>query len=128
MNSQSLKCSGGPSVLPCILYISQAVRIPIKQKPVMTATVHFAEGEEFKVDSQAAGRNCKVSGRDGKGKFTFIAPSFAEMMLDFSKLEAVLLAMEKGNELVVRQQPHLEEGYSGLPGLAGTAVMDEMIL
>jgi hypothetical protein len=52
MNSQTLKCPGGSTVLPCSFHIAQTVKISIKQKPVMDAPGHFAEVEEFEVNSQ----------------------------------------------------------------------------
>jgi hypothetical protein len=74
MNSQTLKCPGGSTVLPCSFHIAQTVKISIKQKPVMDAPGHFAEVEEFEVNSQNGDilSHSDELGRDARGKFIFI--------------------------------------------------------
>jgi hypothetical protein len=112
MNSQISNCSGGPTVLPCALHISQMVNIPIKQKPIMSQPVHFAETEEFEVIPEPGiSANLRELRQGWMGKRKFVAPSFAEMMLDMKKLEATLEAIEKGCEFVLpaEQRPAAQE-------------------
>jgi hypothetical protein len=80
------------------------VKIPIKQIPtVMKQAVSFDEIEEFEVKPNVSKNSSggDGGGRDWKGKFNFVAPSFAEMMIDIKKLEATLLAIEKGHEAIL---------------------------
>jgi hypothetical protein len=92
------------------------IKIPITQMPILNHPVCRADFEEDEANP-CAGEI--VSWTEPKeewgGKFKFVAPSFAEMMLDIQKLEATLRAIESGCEFVLPPEDKGVEDASGGP-------------
>jgi len=126
MNSPTETCPSKPATLPCIIHMSQVIKIPIRQMPIMNHPVRLADFEEFELNPHSREILSRAEPKEEQGgNFKFVAPSFAAMMLDFQKLEATLRAIEAGCEFVPPGEDTGDDDESGEPsaGLERTSAI-----